>query len=314
MSIKWCSQASGTDSLDYVEETHVGLVVEGPLSSEEGPYCIIWNRSEQKAEIFDLKAGSSGGHPIDITVDIDPEIRKIWETEEKRAELEVLRVHRGMDVVVVRGRKVPKGTQGQVIWVGNKGWGPRVGVRDDKGSVHWTAESNVRVILPELLPGKVPRGGWQNYLERITQARKVWAKTFPKKGDKIVQISSGGVGTVFWVSLEGNVGFFHEGAPPGTKPTWCTVRDVQVQEENGNLRPIPPKWKEVLSATLRGERTDPTSTPADPVRPISELPHPLCLIRTVRKEGSRWSAYDERNNLIMHLTRAGAQDLLKWLK
>jgi hypothetical protein len=66
---------------------------------------------------------------------------------------------------VVKGRKVAKGTEGTVIWVGEgKYYGPvpryrstawstkgalRIGLKDAEGTVHWTAASNVEVLNPE---------------------------------------------------------------------------------------------------------------------------------------------------------------------
>lgn len=54
-------------------------------------------------------------------------------------------VERGKQVVVFKGRKVPKGTTGECFWIGDKGWGLNVGIRDASGNVHWTAASNVKV-------------------------------------------------------------------------------------------------------------------------------------------------------------------------
>jgi len=53
---------------------------------------------------------------------------------------------RGKTVRVVRGRKVPRGLEGEVTWYGENQWGPRVGIRDINGTVHWTAASNVEVL------------------------------------------------------------------------------------------------------------------------------------------------------------------------
>lgn len=54
-------------------------------------------------------------------------------------------VEKGKRVVVVRGRKVAKGTTGVCIWVGSGTYGDRVGIKDDAGEVHWTALTNVEV-------------------------------------------------------------------------------------------------------------------------------------------------------------------------
>ena len=54
-------------------------------------------------------------------------------------------VDKGKTVVVFKGRKVPVGTEGECFWIGDKGFGLRVGVRDAAGEVHWTAMDNVKV-------------------------------------------------------------------------------------------------------------------------------------------------------------------------
>jgi hypothetical protein len=67
-------------------------------------------------------------------------------------------VGKGKKVVVVKGRKVPKGTTGECFWIGNanfdryKRWWnevTRIGFKDENGNVHWTNASNVEVIINE---------------------------------------------------------------------------------------------------------------------------------------------------------------------
>ena len=58
---------------------------------------------------------------------------------------EAHRVAKGRTVEVFKGRKVAVGTIGVCIWHGQGNYGWRVGVKDAAGTVHWTAESNVRV-------------------------------------------------------------------------------------------------------------------------------------------------------------------------
>jgi hypothetical protein len=61
---------------------------------------------------------------------------------------------KGRKVIVVRGRKVAKGTTGIVMWYGDSKFGYRVGIatsdsRDSRGfyaDVVWTAASNVEVV------------------------------------------------------------------------------------------------------------------------------------------------------------------------
>lgn len=54
---------------------------------------------------------------------------------------------RGDIVEVFKGRKVPKGTVGEVFWVGDGRWGLRVGIREEgREEPWWTAASNCRVV------------------------------------------------------------------------------------------------------------------------------------------------------------------------
>lgn len=71
-------------------------------------------------------------------------------------------VRKGAAVEVYKGRKVPIGTRGRVIWVGDGQYGERCGIKDAAGVVHWTASDNVRVtdgapIWPELSADSVAR-------------------------------------------------------------------------------------------------------------------------------------------------------------
>ena len=73
-------------------------------------------------------------------------------------EREAKAVRKGRHVRVVRGRKVPKGTEGVCIWVGDGTWGERCGIKDAAGVVHWTASKNVEAIddvhtRPTVRPG-----------------------------------------------------------------------------------------------------------------------------------------------------------------
>lgn len=60
-------------------------------------------------------------------------------------------VTKGTTVKVVRGRKIPLGTTGKVIWKGQNQWGWRVGIKVDptKEDVLWTALGNVEVIYDD---------------------------------------------------------------------------------------------------------------------------------------------------------------------
>ena len=59
-------------------------------------------------------------------------------------------ITKGTKVRVTRGRKVPKGTEGVVIWLGSSTYMGktvvRCGVKDAAGKVHWTATTNLDTI------------------------------------------------------------------------------------------------------------------------------------------------------------------------
>jgi hypothetical protein len=59
---------------------------------------------------------------------------------------------KGVRARVVKGRKVPVGTEGVVVWIGAGDYGERCGLKDDAGNVHWTALANVEPApTPEAL-------------------------------------------------------------------------------------------------------------------------------------------------------------------
>ena len=69
-------------------------------------------------------------------------------------------VTKGEYVVVVKGRKVAKGTEGVVFWTKPDEYSynyytkdydkQRIGIRDAEGEAHWTTDNNVVVLDPDL--------------------------------------------------------------------------------------------------------------------------------------------------------------------
>jgi hypothetical protein len=109
----------------------------------------------------------------------------------------------GKTVVVARGRKVPKGTTGVVIWEG-AGFDPhahtrnwrysysppaptRVGVKDAAGTVHWTASKNCDVTEAPVVAAEAP-------------APVVAAPAKFSKGTEV--ITEVGVGKIFWTGAD----------------------------------------------------------------------------------------------------------------
>jgi hypothetical protein len=115
-----------------------------------------WNAREGKF-VEECYASTRGwSYPSGASVDATPEVKELWKAKKdadyERARLEweaqeARRVSKGKPVRVVSGRKVVPGTVGECIWVGDGAYGKRVGIRDAAGKVHWTAVSNVEVVL-----------------------------------------------------------------------------------------------------------------------------------------------------------------------
>jgi len=101
----------------------------------------------------DRKAGLAPAYGSNGSSDTDPRITEALAPY--RATLRAAQValgwltvvDKGVQVVVVKGRKVAHGTTGVVIWLGGSAYNNdvRLGIKDADGTVHWTAKSNVVV-------------------------------------------------------------------------------------------------------------------------------------------------------------------------
>lgn len=159
----------------YMETTHVGVVLAlGEYNGYDDSdfYAVVWNADKGATERVGYASTRGWTYPNGAAVDATPEVVAEYEAfcaaarkraaAEKAAE-EAATPRKGRTVKVVRGRKVPVGTVGTVIWYGaGKSFGPapryrggwsttapmRVGIKDAAGTVHWTAASNVEVVEP----------------------------------------------------------------------------------------------------------------------------------------------------------------------
>ena len=134
----------------------------------------------------------------------------------------------GKTVVVARGRKVPQGTTGVVIWEGagfdpyahTRNWrysyappaATRVGVKDAAGTVHWTASKNVDVTdAPVTEVASAPA---------VPSAPAKFAK-----GTKVA--TEVGVGKIFWTGPDKrNPGKNRVGVKVSGETVWASEDDV----------------------------------------------------------------------------------------
>lgn len=126
-------------------------------------YARVWDEAESRVrEVGYAGDGRTYGTvEVDATDDVkakaaayDASVAAAAAKRERESEVNrrvsyAMKVEVGKDVVVVKGRKVKKGTAGRVFWMGEGKWGVRVGLTDAAGATHWTAASNVEVANPD---------------------------------------------------------------------------------------------------------------------------------------------------------------------
>lgn len=77
-------------------------------------------------------------------VDAEHELRSIRDRKAKL--LAHNKLEHGKLVRVVRGRKLPRGTEGEIFWMGSTAYGPSIGLRLIDGSKVFTSPNNVEVL------------------------------------------------------------------------------------------------------------------------------------------------------------------------
>lgn len=117
--------------------------------------ALVWDCAKQETKRVGY--GTTMGVTDDAVVDATPEVvaqaaayRERMEAAARRRSIvrEARLLARGKDVRVVRGRKVPIGTEGRIFWYGSTQYGMRVGIETATGERMFTAATNVEVILP----------------------------------------------------------------------------------------------------------------------------------------------------------------------
>lgn len=252
--------------------------------------------------------------------------RKIEEAKQREASAKnaLLSPAKGLTCKVVKGRKVPKGTEGEIFWVGDKGYGLTVGLKDSQGTTHFTASSNVVTTGWGLDFGQDPVGmTWLELSQEIRDAEEDARKNsrLPFSGDKVREKSNvNNVGCVFWVKEE-RLGFKKT---QKDDPTWADMSDVEYYDNRSQT------WKDYVVATpvypnfaapqqSTGTPVTPASTntqapaqkaPGTVVNPFASYPEPLCDIRQISQRGDgKWVALDGSGALITLLPESTALEL-----
>lgn len=140
--------------------THSGLVVSihshWQMSMDIDEYfATVWNAAKKQTDVIYYGDNYNGmgrnAAIVDISEETAPEYFdyvRACRAQQLANELEAERnrLARGKRVCVRRGRKVAKGTIGEIFWIGNNGYGESVGIKTDSGDKHFTASKNVEVV------------------------------------------------------------------------------------------------------------------------------------------------------------------------
>ena len=276
--------------------------------------CIVWNPETGKSESVTLGTNfENETKSANSTMDASPELQALYKAEcdardererlaadaqwklelEESAKERLLAVRKGAEAVVTKGRKVAKGTRGTIFWTGPGNYGARVGLKDADGVTHWTAESNITVVLPGTDPGFVPTGGWAALGDKVTLAEGEWLKSLPRKGAKVRVLESGDELTVFW-QKDDRLGLKKNPRSRTEDPVWVNASEVAVLTDSGEVTP--------------SKSPDLDAVVAEAIAPVlAELPAPFCDIRSIEQRGDDdFAALDANGNFLVALPAESA--------
>lgn len=174
-------------------------------------YMVVWTGTGTK-RVFTHSNFELQGPAADARVDATPEVKAAyaeWKAEQDRIAAERAETARkaeaerrekdcermvkcpvvGSTVRVVKGRKVPVGTEGVVTWKGDDRYtgGTRIGIQDASGKVHYTNTDNaerIDVVKPESQT-------WSDFWYARQNNR-------PERGHMVRINVTGVTGKVFW--------------------------------------------------------------------------------------------------------------------
>lgn len=171
---------------DYVKkEDYVGCVLGITEHNyyDDSDFCaIVWDDKKQAIEEVCYASSRYWSYSNDAFVDATPEVKALAAEYLKKKYIDVYlkaaeelskKVEKNRLVKVVRGRKVPVGTVGEVFWIGEKSYGRKTvtyaGIRTARGEICWTSIENLETIPVEFDRDKiinVAMGAAQRAIER----------------------------------------------------------------------------------------------------------------------------------------------------
>jgi hypothetical protein len=293
MAIRWKKQVVGSDGR-YTREwrpdgiSHEGLVVTPSWVNHsvrimsdvwENQTCVkVWDPEAEEVKTLVIYTTGMSSRCGEVTeVDAPAEIIEAYEAAEARkkrvqeaaaeiyeareaeeaARKDLKQVHTGRKVVVVKGRKVPVGTEGIVRWCGATEWGHRVGlevVGEEK--LVYTSIQNCEGIVPGLAADQTPVGGWAAYRDAVIAAERTTLSSRPSKGHRVRIIADGTEGTLFWINgercgVDPRPAKEQRGRCPN--PIWLQVDELERLNGNRSVKvsapaAVPAPQKAVLAA------------------------------------------------------------------
>lgn len=149
--------------LIYMHRTHIGVVLrtgEHNYYDDSDFYAIVWNIEKGQPEEIEYASTRGWTDPNRAIVDATPEIVETYNSylverskmlNAWRAEEEAKRVGKGKVVRVVKGRKVPIGTEGKVFWEQEYTYSYnntvlKVGIKTSTGETFFTSANNCEVV------------------------------------------------------------------------------------------------------------------------------------------------------------------------
>lgn len=145
----------------YMHTTHQGLVLslgERNWHDDSDFYATVWNPETNAPEKITYATTRGWTYPNHASVDATPEVRAAYEAflenirkarAQAAAEERANTVAKGKRVKVVKGRKVPVGTEGVVFWTGPDKYNrnvTRAGLKDAAGVTHWVDAGHCQVV------------------------------------------------------------------------------------------------------------------------------------------------------------------------
>jgi hypothetical protein len=144
-------------------------------------FALVWDEDTlaPKSVFVCDDYGNSGHFEADATASVQAAYQAYCDNVREMQRLadeerEFNRVEKGKFVEVHKGRKVAKGTRGQVFWSGVNQWGESCGIITATGEKHFTALTNVRVVIasPEEL---------ETVATRQAESKAKWLASNPQR-------------------------------------------------------------------------------------------------------------------------------------